>query len=60
MAPRRSPASQIIPYIFIMLLFLFTALLVLAAGTAGFFAGVKHAEKARALRAIIEASKFQK
>lgn len=42
------------------MLLLFTALLILAAGAAGFLAGVKHAEKARALRTIIEASKFQK
>ena len=33
-----------------MLLFSLTALLVLAAGVAGFFAGVKHAEKARAIK----------
>ena len=32
------------------MLLLFTALLVLAAGTAGFFAGVKHAEKVRAIK----------
>ena len=29
---------------------LFTALLVLSAGVAGFLAGVKHAEKARAIK----------
>ena len=33
-----------------MLLFSLTALLVLAAGVAGFLAGVKHAEKARAIK----------
>ncbi len=32
------------------MLLLFTALLVLAAGVAGFLAGVKHAEKARAIK----------
>ena len=32
------------------MLLLFTALLVLAAGAAGFLAGVKHAEKARAIK----------
>ena len=43
-----------------MLLFISVSLLVLAAGVAGFLAGVKHAEKARALRAALDASKFQK
>ena len=32
------------------MLLLFTALLVLSAGVAGFLAGVKHAEKARAIK----------
>ena len=43
-----------------MLLFSLIALLVLAAGVAGFLAGVKHAEKARALKQALDASKFQK
>ena len=33
-----------------MLLFSLTALLVIAAGVAGFLAGVKHAERARAIK----------
>lgn len=43
-----------------MLLLTLTALLVIAAGVAGFLAGVKHSDKARALRAALDASKFQK
>ena len=33
-----------------MLVLAFTAILVIAAGVAGFLAGVKHAEKARAIK----------
>lgn len=43
-----------------MLILALTALLVIAAGVAGFLAGVKHAEKARALKQALDASKFQK
>ena len=43
-----------------MFLIALTALLVLAAGVAGFLAGVKHAEKARAFKQALDASKFQK
>ena len=43
-----------------MLLFISVSLLVLAAGVAGFLAGVKHAEKARAIKQAIDAAKFQK
>ncbi len=43
-----------------MLTLSFVALLILAAGVAGFLAGVKHAERARALRDALDASKFRK
>jgi hypothetical protein len=36
------------------MLFLFTALLVLAAGVAGFLAGVKHAAKGQAIKDLLK------
>ena len=42
-----------------MLIFIFTALLVIAAGAAGFLAGVKHGKRFTALKEAIDASKFK-